>query len=122
MKNLTIKFLFALLIFAAPSQAAYYHHASPAVTVVSPGVQTVSLSPGDNKPAAAGSGWQSIVSFVAGVGGLVAAAIPFGIVAIVFGVLGVTGPKKLRGLGIAGIILGTIDLVVGLLVVAMMAG
>ncbi|MGE5383845.1 MAG: hypothetical protein ACM3PX_10500 [Omnitrophica WOR_2 bacterium] len=69
--------------------------------------------------AVSGSGLQqgySIVSFIAGILGLFVAALPLGIVAIIFGTIGVR--KSLRGLAIAGLILGIIDVLAIILYVS----
>ena len=61
-----------------------------------------------------GSGW-GIASFACGFVGLFAGALILGPLAIIFGALGLK--KKLRGLAIAGLILGILELlVIGLLI------
>lgn len=62
-----------------------------------------------------GSGF-AIVSFIAGILGLLIAGIPLGIVAVVFGAIGLK--RNLRGLAVAGIILGFIDIVGALIVIS----
>jgi hypothetical protein len=113
MKNLAIRFLlaFTFLAFAIPSNAGFYRSATNAVAVTSPARHTVTMPLRDGKPVASTNGWPSIVAALTGFAGLFVAGIPLGITAIVFGILGVTGPKKLKGLGIAGIILGILDIV-----------
>ena len=58
-----------------------------------------------------------IISFVVGLVGLLVLPIPFGVVAMIFGGIGVN--KKLKGLAITGLILGFIDLIVGLILLAL---
>lgn len=64
-----------------------------------------------------GSGF-AIVSFIAGILGLLVAGIPLGIIAVVFGAIGLK--RDLKGLAIAGIILGFIDIVGALIVISML--
>jgi hypothetical protein len=84
-----------------------------------------------NKPSSPKDGsswdWASIVSLSAGVLGLFTAPILFGVVAIVFGAIGMSrtskGKGKGKGFAIAGLVLGIIEvlilfLVIGLLVAA----
>ncbi len=59
----------------------------------------------------------SISAFVLGVVGLIVAGIICGILAIIFGVIGL-GKGKLKGLAIAGLILGIIDLIGALIVIS----
>ena len=59
----------------------------------------------------------AILSFVFGIVGLVVAGLIFGILAIVFGSIGLT--RKLKGLALAGIILGIIDIVGWLIVMTL---
>ena len=61
-----------------------------------------------------GSEVWGIVAFICGLVGLLVFPIPFGVVALIFGAVGVN--KKLKGLAIAGVILGFIDIVVGLII------
>ena len=65
-----------------------------------------------NKSHAKGFG---IVSFIFGILGFyVAFAIPFGLIAIIFGSIGLN--KKLKGLAIAGFVLGLISLLLGIVI------
>jgi hypothetical protein len=66
------------------------------------------------------NGW-AIASFCCGVVGLFILGIPLGVCAVVFGALGMSNQKRLRGLAIAGLVLGVIDIVGALIVISMMA-
>jgi hypothetical protein len=61
-----------------------------------------------------------IASFTCGVVGLLVAGIPLGIAAIVFGVLGMSGDRPLKGLAIAGMIIGMVDVIAVALYLASM--
>lgn len=60
----------------------------------------------------------SIASFVLSIVGLIVAAIPCGLLAIIFGAVGMK--KGMKGLAIAGLIIGIVDVVLGLLIVSSM--
>ena len=64
------------------------------------GVQAV-----DNRPA-----WASITGFVCSLVGLLFLGIILGIVAIVFGIISIKQQQKLKGLAIAAIIIGAVDI------------
>src|SRR4051812_43167482 len=79
-------------------------------SITLPDLKTTTVQPapvnGDNtaKNTAIGA---SIMALVCGAAGLFIFGVPFGIAAIVFGIIGVK--KSLKGLAIAGIVLGIID-------------
>ena len=81
-----------------------------------------------NKPSSSKNGgewdWASIVSLAAGVVGLFVAPILFGIVAIVFGAIGMSrtsnGKRRGKGFAIAGLILGIIEVILIFLVVGIL--
>ena len=58
----------------------------------------------------------SVVSFMTGLIGLLVIPLAFGLLAIIFGGIGLN--KKLRGLAIAGLVLGIIDVLYGILIIA----
>jgi cobalamin biosynthesis Mg chelatase CobN len=64
----------------------------------------------------------AIVGFVSSLVGLIVLAVPLGIVAIIFSAIGLkktsTSGKKGRGLAIAGLIIGIIDVIFGLILIA----
>ena len=68
----------------------------------------------------------SIASFVCGIGGLIIFGIPLGILALVFGGIGLNKIRQFpdrfsgKGFAIAGIILGLIDIIGVLLILASM--
>ncbi len=66
-------------------------------------------------------GGMGIASFVCAIVGLIVLAIPLGILAIIFGILGMQGNRPYRGLAKAGFIIGIIDVVVGLIVLIAIA-
>lgn len=70
----------------------------------------------EKKPEEKKGGGFGIVSFVSSIVGLIVAAVIFGPLAIVFGFLGID--KKNKGLAIAGLIIGVIDLMVGIIIMA----
>lgn len=59
-----------------------------------------------------------IAALSCGVAGLIFFAIIFGPVAIIFGGISMHKKERLKGLGIAGLVLGIIDTVVGIILVA----
>jgi hypothetical protein len=75
-------------------------------------------SPISNATSRSGGSGFAIVSFIAGILGLLVAGIPLGIIAVVFGAIGLK--RDLKGLAIAGIILGFIDIVGALIVISML--
>jgi hypothetical protein len=72
-----------------------------------------------------GTDTNSIIGFIASIIGLIILAIPMGIIAIIFSAIGLkktsSSGKKGRGLAIAGLIIGIIDVLLGLVIVASMA-
>jgi hypothetical protein len=66
---------------------------------------------------AAGAGF-GIAALCCGVVGFFVAGIPLGVLAIVFGVIGIN--KRLKGLAIAGVALGFIDIIGALIVLSAM--
>ena len=65
-------------------------------------------------------GWLGVVAISSSVLGLIVGAIPFGIGGIVFGILGLSGKRrKLKGLALAGLILGAIDILIGIALLAL---
>lgn len=71
-------------------------------------------------PAQQGGGGWAIASLSCGVVGLLVAGIPLGIAAIIFGVLGLSGNRPLKGLAIAGMIIGIVDVIAVALYLATM--
>jgi hypothetical protein len=69
------------------------------------------------QPVSSDSGWQGIVSLSSAVLGLLIFGIPLGICAVIFGAMGLR--KKLKGLAIAGLCLGIIEI---LIVLSYLAG
>ena len=70
------------------------------------------------------TGWPGIVSLVCGVVGLVSAIawVPLGIAAIVFGIIGLNQKKHVyTGMALAGLILGAIEILLFILLVAIFA-
>ena len=53
----------------------------------------------------------SILSFVFAIVGIFFAGIPFGIAAVVLGIIGLATNRELKGFAISGIIVGVIDIV-----------
>ena len=53
----------------------------------------------------------SILSFVFAIVGIFFAGIPFGIAAVVLGIIGLATHRELKGFAISGIIVGVIDIV-----------
>ena len=53
----------------------------------------------------------SILSFVFAIVGIFFAGIPFGIAAVVLGIIGLATNRELKGFAISGIIVGGIDIV-----------
>lgn len=64
------------------------------------------------------NGW-GIASFCCAILGLLVAAVPMGILAIIFGAIGLGQAKK--GLAIAGLTIGIVDVVLGLIIIAALA-
>jgi hypothetical protein len=77
-----------------------------------------STTPNNAKKMLAGGNGLAVAGFVLALCGLFIAAIPFGILAIIFGVLGLKSSRK--GLAIAAIIIGAVDLILGLIIVSQM--
>ncbi len=79
------------------------------------------ILPQDNAPQIEGLG---LAGFVSGLIGLIVAAIPFGLVATIFGAISLSkiirNPAKYKGIGfaIASLVLGIIDVVFGIIIVA----
>ena len=119
MKKATTILLAIMMLFAAPAHSAivvYVPHQDTTMRVAA-------LHPdgdGDVKVVHRKKiGWLGIVAISSGVIGLVVGAIPFGIGGVVFGIFGLAGKRrKLKGLAIVGLILGAIDIIVGIFLVA----
>ncbi len=66
-----------------------------------------------------------LVSFIFSLVGLIVAAIPCGIVALITGIIGITkfnpSTEKGKGLAVAGVVVGTIDIVAGIINIVMQA-
>lgn len=60
-----------------------------------------------------------VLAFVFSILGLLILAVPFGLLAVIFGFVGIN--RRIRGLAIAGIIIGIIDIFVGLIIIATLA-
>lgn len=89
---------------------------TPVDTEVSKAQEKISkYSPLPSVTGRGGSGF-AIVSFIAGILGLLIAGIPLGIIAVIFGAIGLN--RDLRGLAVAGIILGFIDIIGALIVIS----
>ena len=54
----------------------------------------------------------NILSFVFAIVGIFVAGLPCGIAAVVLGIIGVAKQLRLKGLGIAGMIIGIIDIII----------
>ena len=111
-------FCFLLLMFATPARSAIVvnmpqYVAAPKAVAVHPDGDDIKVVHKKK------IGWLGIVSISSGLIGLIVGAIPFGIAAMAFGIVGVAGKRmKLKGLAIAGLILGAIDIIVGIFLVA----
>jgi hypothetical protein len=68
--------------------------------------------------ASSSKGW-GVASFCCAMAGLIFAAVPMGILALIFGFIGLKEVKK--GLAIAGIVIGAVDVILGLIIISSMA-
>jgi hypothetical protein len=54
----------------------------------------------------------NILSFVFAIVGIFVGGIPFGIAAVVLGIIGLATHRRLKGFGISGIAVGAVDIVI----------
>ena len=120
MKKATLFSIIILMLvsFSIPSHASFRVH--PAPSSMSFNASQASNDKEDTKAHKKKTGVFGIVSISAGVIGCVMSvgilAIILGVGAAVFGIIGMSKKKKLKGLAIAGLILGIIAIVGGILI------
>ena len=125
MKRIKLFSIIALMFLSLPTYAAF-HVVMPShnscTTMATYNSQPVPIvDNAKSKESHHKGNWTGIASISCAFLGLFVGAITFGICAIIFGSLGLSRKRKLRGLALAGLILGIICVVVGIIAVAAIA-